>query len=231
MNKMKPLEQSNYNIKLIKDLGMKGESPNRQRFAIFQCPTCNIHFEAREQQIKKGVELGYLNECKSCGNKRRATTHGDTGTDLYNKWKKMVARVTQKEYSEHYSEIEVCDSWKTYENFKKWALTNGYKPELELDRINSKGNYEPSNCRFTTRTVQVRNTSKRKDNTSGYRGVSKLRDKFRARITVDKKVIYLGVFGTAIEAGKAFDVYVINNNLEHNINNIGPLPSFIKDNK
>lgn len=209
---------------------MRGITPQRQRFAIFKCPTCNKEFEAREQQIRRGVKLCTLNECRTCSNIRLATKHGDTGTDLHKKWLKMIARTTQSCYVEHYSNIEVCEEWKDYTVFKKWAISNGYRPELELDRKNSQGNYEPSNCRFTTREVQVRNTSKRKDNTSGYRGVSKLRDKYRARITVDKKVIYLGVYETAIEAGKAFDGYVIANNLEHTINSIGQLPSFLKDN-
>lgn len=230
MNKMRPLEQSNYNITVITDLGMIGESPKRQRYALFECPTCHKHFEARTEQIRRGTINGWDNNCINCGNTKRATKHGDTGTDLHNKWNKMLSRTRNKAYEEHYSNVEVCSDWLDYETFKEWALSNNYKVELELDRIDSKGNYEPSNCRFTTREVQTRNTSKRKDNTSGYRGVSKLRDKYRARITVDKKVIYLGVFGTAIEAGISFNEYVLSNNLEHTLNDIGELPTLLKDN-
>ena len=231
MNTIRDLKQEELNITIIKDLGMEGVKPFRQRFALFECPTCKKQFKARVYQIKRGTEKGFDNNCISCGNSKRATVHGDNGTPLHKKWLKMIGRTTQSCYSEHYSNIEVCIQWKDYINFKEWALSNGYSAELELDRINSKGDYEPSNCRWTTRTVQTRNTSKRKDNTSGYRGVSKLRDKYRARITVDKKVIYLGVFNTAIEAGKAFDNYVIANNLEHTINGIDELPSWLKDKK
>jgi hypothetical protein len=35
-----------------------------------------------------------------------------------------------------------------YINFKDWALNNGYSDNLTIDRINVKGNYEPSNCCF-----------------------------------------------------------------------------------
>lgn len=46
--------------------------------------------------------------------------------------------------------IIVCKEWRNYSNFKKWALENGYDPSLQIDRMDSDGNYEPSNCRFVT---------------------------------------------------------------------------------
>lgn len=54
--------------------------------------------------------------------------------------------------------ITVCRLWR--ENpaeFVEWGLSNGYKRGLSVDRINVNGNYEPSNCRFTTTKVQQRN--------------------------------------------------------------------------
>ena len=53
--------------------------------------------------------------------------------------------------------IKVCKEWETsYENFIK---DMGYKPspEFSIDRINNNGNYEPSNCRWTTLSVQMKN--------------------------------------------------------------------------
>ena len=226
MKKLKPLNQNDYNIKIIEDLGMEGIKPNRVRFAIFECPTCKTGFKTRTAQVKTGVGKGFLNECRSCANSRRATTHGDSGTDLHNKWIKMISRVTLDCYKEHYGNVEVCEDWKTYGNFKSWAEANGYKKELELDRKNTAGNYEPSNCRFVSRFTQAQNISMKRNNTSGYRGVSKLRNRYRARITVNKKVIYLGVYDTALEAAKAFDKYVLENSLEHNTNeSLGTLPT------
>ena len=56
--------------------------------------------------------------------------------------------------------IKVCDEWRTdKEAFIKWALENGFRPELEIDRIDSDGDYCPSNCRWITK----RENDSRKD--------------------------------------------------------------------
>ena len=36
-------------------------------------------------------------------------------------------------------------------------MSNGYKENLTIDRINPLGNYEPKNCRWTTHKVQQNN--------------------------------------------------------------------------
>lgn len=53
--------------------------------------------------------------------------------------------------------IKVCDEWQDYSNFKEWALTHGYSPELSLDRIDVDGDYCPENCRYVDMTTQARN--------------------------------------------------------------------------
>lgn len=54
--------------------------------------------------------------------------------------------------------ITVCEEWRhSYKPFETWALANGYKPGLQLDRIDNNGNYSPENCRFVTSTQNTRN--------------------------------------------------------------------------
>ena len=54
--------------------------------------------------------------------------------------------------------ITICQEWlDDFMNFYNWAMDNGYKENLTIDRIDVNGNYEPSNCRWTTNTEQQRN--------------------------------------------------------------------------
>ena len=60
--------------------------------------------------------------------------------------------------------ICVCKDWYDeelnlirIEPFMQWALSHGYKPGLQIDRINNNGNYEPCNCRFVTPLENGRN--------------------------------------------------------------------------
>lgn len=47
--------------------------------------------------------------------------------------------------------ITVCKEWRdSFATFEKWALTNGFKPTLQLDRINNNKGYSPKNCRWIT---------------------------------------------------------------------------------
>lgn len=54
--------------------------------------------------------------------------------------------------------IRVCEDWLDSKIlFVDWALKNGYKPGLSLDRIDVNGNYEPSNCRWADSKTQANN--------------------------------------------------------------------------
>ena len=102
----------------------------------------------------------------SCGcyNREVITTHGKSHTKLHHAWSSMKDRCTNPNAQEadRYINrgIKVCDEWlNSYEAFEEWALANGFRDGLSLDRIDNDGNYEPSNCRWATAKEQCRNRS------------------------------------------------------------------------
>lgn len=111
------------------------------------------------------------NGTPSCGCKRYETasskrkTHGMTKTRLYHIWQDMKARCYRKN-NKNYDlyggrGITVCEEWKnSFETFYEWSMANGYSDSLTIDRVDSNGNYEPSNCRWATQKQQCNNFSR-----------------------------------------------------------------------
>lgn len=68
--------------------------------------------------------------------------------------------VTGERYNDYGGRgIAVCGEWlDSFQTFHDWAIENGYKENLTIDRIDVNGNYEPDNCRWTTSKQQQRNT-------------------------------------------------------------------------
>ena len=209
----------NKELMLIEDLGMQyatEKSKNKARFGLFKC-FCGNEFKTQISDIKGG-------HTKSCGCFSKRKTHGLRKHRLYSTWRGIIKRCSNIE-SDSYKYyggrgIKVCESWLDVKNFID-DMFPSYVEGLTLDRINVNGNYEPSNCRWASNNTQNRNTRVlRTNNTSGYRGVffSKRSQKFIAKIVVSNKQIHLGYFKTALEAAKAYDNYIIDNNLEHTKN-------------
>ncbi len=57
--------------------------------------------------------------------------------------------------------IRYAPEWEEFDSFAKWALENGYKDGLSLDRIDNDGNYSPENCQWLTRQDNARKGSKK----------------------------------------------------------------------
>ena len=82
---------------------------------------------------------------------------------VYDAMKQRCYNVNNKNYHNYgFRGITVCQEWlESYQNFENWAMKNGYKKGLSIDRIDVNGNYEPSDCRWVTLQAQQKN---RRDN-------------------------------------------------------------------
>jgi len=141
-------------------------SLNDDKKATWNCRCfCGNSFVTTGKSIRNGG-------VKSCGCLRQAVLnkqrnkkiHGETGTRLYNIWRGMKkrCRLPKANGYKYYGAkgIDVCDEWfNSYENFRNWSINNGYSDELTIDRIDVKGDYEPSNCRWIDWKTQERNRS------------------------------------------------------------------------
>jgi len=174
------------------------------------------------ETVVLGDNLIRNNHTTSCGcylDEMRPTfnlSHGKTGSDLYNVWASMIGRCEYEPSScwEHYGGrgITVCKEWReSFESFYEWAKDK-YAADLQIDREDNDGNYCPENCRFVSRSLNVINRGKLRNNTSGYTGVSydTHNSIWTAKIgyqAMSKKAIMLGYFQdkhTAVEARNAF---------------------------
>lgn len=181
-----------------------GDSKKRTRF-LCKC-SCGREKLVLSQNLLKG-------DSKNCGHdkgkktKERFTTHGLHDSAEYGIWRGIIARCTKpnrKEYQEYGGRgIKVCDEWLTFARFFK---DMGWRPSEahSIDRIDVNGHYEPSNCRWATRSVQNLNKRPR----SEFPGTRRKRTSsggVEARIMVDGKQIHLGTFKTNEEASEAYE--------------------------
>lgn len=131
-----------------------------------ECECENIVIVAASN-LKRGIT-------KSCGCLRSELSskrildknlkHGDSRKRLYRIWRGMIDR-TQNVNNCNYHKygekgVEICIEWNEYKNFKEWALKNGYKDNLTIDRKDNRKGYTTDNCRWVTSKEQNRNTTR-----------------------------------------------------------------------
>lgn len=125
---------------------------------------CGNEKEIRNDCLKENkiISCGCYTKKIRAKNIIKATfKHGMSETKLYRIWADMKKRCLNKKVDRYKNYggrgITICNEWLGFESFKDWALSNGYKEGLSIERINVNGNYEPSNCTWINFKEQSRN--------------------------------------------------------------------------
>jgi len=89
------------------------------------------------------------------------------------------------------------------------------KPGLTLDRIKNNQGYKPGNLRWTTRHIQQANQGVRKNNTSGYTGISfdNVRKKWMSEIMINRIAVRFGRYEDIQDAINVRNQYITDNKL------------------
>lgn len=134
------------------------KSSNGDYIWNFLCD-CGVEVQASIGNFNSGQK-------KSCGClvgdtvRARDNYHGMQNTNTYNSWRKMRERCNNPNdilYPKYGGVgVTVCKDWE--DSFQKFHEDMGDAPDgFTIDRIDTHGNYEPSNCRWGSRYVQSRN--------------------------------------------------------------------------
>ncbi len=138
--------------------------PSGKHEVMYECVCdCGNHKAVRLSSLRNGNTKScgcYRNECSSA----RRTRHGMSDSKLYGVWNSMKDRcesISNRSYPLYGGRgIKVCSDWHDASVFIQWALSNGYREGLTLDRIDGNGDYCPDNCRWVDHIVQNNNTSR-----------------------------------------------------------------------
>lgn len=148
----------------VRELVINGNTNQRKYLCDCECGGTKI---TSEDNLRRG-------HCRSCGclykghgGSKKKNIFMGSDSKLYRTWSGIKSRCFDQNSHNYHNYggrgITMCDEWKNdYNTFKKWALHNGYDEsggrDCSIDRIDTNGNYDPYNCKWSTAKEQANNT-------------------------------------------------------------------------
>lgn len=141
---------------------------------------------------------GITGSCGCYGKEQRRKAHFKSYVPC-NRLSKIYSHIIERCYSQkdkRYKDyggrgIIVCEEWLSKngrKNFYNWAIKNGYRDDLTIDRIDVNGNYEPNNCRWATQKEQSLN--RRSNRKINYMGEMKTISEWAEQLKCNAKTLY-----------------------------------------
>ncbi len=162
MANRKPLPSEINGVRVISDCGMgypKKNSRTKVRLAIVECGDCKKHRKVNAYSISK-----LCPSCSTKGELNGSYTHGGWARGrerTYGIWggmKQRCERVENHDYKNYGGRgIRICEEWQDYAKFKAWAGEQLEDKRMSIERLDSSGDYSPSNCSVLPTHLQAYN--------------------------------------------------------------------------
>ena len=137
---------------------------NYQQYYLCKCDCGNECIVRKDSLLNKNTQSCSCMQKEAIReiNKKYCFIDSRSKTRLYSEYlgiKRRCYNKNEPSYKYYCNRgIKVCEEWKNdFMSFYNWAINNGYKENLSIDRINVNGNYEPSNCRWVDLKTQQYN--------------------------------------------------------------------------
>lgn len=122
------------------------------------CTHCGKTLQMRARMI-----FDQRNQSCSC-TQRKYRDGNEIYSRLYAIWANMKYRCNTRSCPAYFryggTGIKVCSEWNDFEQFKEWAIVNGYSDNLTIDRIDTHGDYCPENCQWITKSDNTAKANK-----------------------------------------------------------------------
>ncbi len=155
------------NLTILRELPPRIRTNGKPRRVLL----CKCDCGQEKEILFQSVSIGRVFSCGCFQSKvvkegKFAISHGLSSHPLFTVWRCMISRCYD---SSHYGYkyygakgVEVCSEWRESPKvFIEWALSNGWKKGLQLDK-DIKGNsklYSPDMCIFVTPYINLMNRS------------------------------------------------------------------------